>query len=241
MFERYLRPLAGTALLIAVCVVAWHGWRALDAPVEVVRISGELSEAERARATELVSLFLPAGVLSVDTRLIRELLERESWVDTVALWRKWPDGIQLEVRPEVAVARWRDGGLLSNRGRVIEPLELIGLDGLPHLSGPEGSAVMVMEAFQRVADVLRPHEIRIDALEMDDEGGIEVHVRQGPRVMLGRSDLSGRLQRLDLVLRTQFPDGLDDVLRIDTRYGNGIAVAWRDNGATASEQLAKRS
>ncbi|MCC5871798.1 MAG: cell division protein FtsQ/DivIB [Gammaproteobacteria bacterium] len=237
-----LRSLLGTALLLLVAVLGWQGWQALDRPVSVVRVDGELTTAERARATELVSLFLPAGVLSVDTRALRDLLESESWVDSVALWRSWPDGLRVDIRAEAAVARWRTDALLSARGRIIEPLELIGLDGLPRLAGPDGSAQQVMQTFQRIADVLRPHGLRIETLDMDAEGGIEVRLREGPLLVFGHRELGARLARLDLLLRQQFAEGLAEVERIDTRYDNGIAVAWRSadvRRAVATRQLAE--
>lgn len=239
-----VRSLLGTALLLLLLALGWLGWQTLDRPVVVVRIDGELTKAERARATELVSLYLPAGVLSLDTRGLRDLLEAESWVDSVSLWRSWPDAIRLEVRAETAVARWRNDALLSARGRIIEPLELMGLDSLPRLAGPDGSAERVMQTFQRIADVLRPHGLRIETLDMDAEGGIEVRLRQGPLLVLGHRDLGDRLQRLDLVLRRQFPDGLEAVERIDARYDNGVAVAWHDadaRRALAARQLARGS
>lgn len=244
MSPSVVRSLLGSALLLLLLALGWLGWQTLDRPVTVVRIDGELTQAERARATELVSLYLPAGVLSLDTHAMRELLESESWVDSVSLWRSWPDTVRLDIRAETAVARWRTDTLLSARGRIIEPLELLGLDALPRLAGPEGSAEHAMQTFQRIADVLRHHDLRIETLDMGAEGGIEVRLRQGPLLVLGHRDLGARLQRLDLLLRQQFPEGLAEVKRIDTRYDNGIAVAWRtDDGGQArvARQLAKGS
>jgi cell division protein FtsQ len=239
-----VRSLLGPLLLLLVGALGWQGWQTLDRPVSVVRVDGELTTAERGRATELVSLFLPAGVLSLDTRALRDLLEQEAWVDSVSLWRSWPDTLRIEIRAEAAVARWRTDALLSARGRIIEPLELLGLDALPRLAGPDGSAERVMQTFQRIADVLRPHELRIETLDMDAEGGIEVLLRDGPLLVFGHRELGNRLQRLDLVLRQQFPDGLAGVERIDARYDNGIAVAWHAADAAralAARQLAKGS
>lgn len=244
MAQGIIRSLVGTALLVLVVGLGWQGWQNLDRSISVVRIDGELTAAERARATELISLFLPAGVLSLDTLALRDLLERESWVDSVSLWRSWPDALRVEIRAEAAVARWRTDALLSARGRIIEPLELLGLDALPRLAGPDGSAELVMQTFQRIADVLRPHGLRIETLDMDAEGGIEVRLRQGPLLVFGHRELGDRLQRLDLLLHRQFPEGLEEVERIDARYDNGIAVAWHsaDAGpALAARQLAKGS
>lgn len=230
----WLQSLLGTLLLVLLLLLGWQGWQALDRPITVVRIDGELTAAERARAQEIVSLLLPAGVLSMDTAILRDLLEQESWVDSAAIWRSWPDGLRLNVVAETAVARWRDDALLSARGRIIEPLELLGADSLPRLSGPDDSAEVTMQVFQRVADALRPHRLRIEGLHMNEEGGVEVQVRDGPLLVLGHRDLGERLQRIDLLLRQQFPDGPEGVARIDARYDNGVAVAWKQESAAAA-------
>jgi cell division protein FtsQ len=223
-----LRALAATALLVVVVAGAWQGWRQLDSPVAVVRIEGQLTEVERGRAQRLVAAQLPAGVLSLDTRRLRDRLEAESWIDTAAVRRRWPDTLLVSVAPEVPVARWRDGALLSNRGEVIEPLELVGVDALPHLSGPAGSAGRLAVAFQRVAEVLRPLGLSVVRLEEDAGGDVRFVTDTGLLVELGTEAHVDRLRRLDTVLRARLLEQLDRVARIDARYDNGVAVAWRD-------------
>lgn len=227
-----IRRIAGRALaLLLLCgttVLLSLAWQHVDVPIEVVEVSGELTGAERARAVEVVAAFLPAGLVSLDARALRSRLAAESWIDAAAVRRRWPDGLEIRIAPEVAVARWQGDALLSSRGAVIEPLEIIGVDALPHLAGPPGSAPEVMRVFQLVSDVLRPLDVEIEALEQDDVGDIRVRTRDGVRVLLGADRHVARLRRLVAVIDSELRDQMQDVASLDARYDNGIAVAWRD-------------
>lgn len=216
-------------LVVAVASVAlWQAWHGLDRPLSVVRVTGELTESERDRATELVSSYLPAGILGFDAAGLRDRLTRESWVDAASIRRQWPDTVEVHLVPEVPVARWRDDALLSSRGRVIEPLELVGMDALPRLRGPVGTAPQVMEVFQLVSEALRPFGLEVEDLQEDAAGNVRVQTRSGMEILLGGGDRASRLQRVATVIERGLKDRLPDVARLDARYDNGIAVAWRD-------------
>lgn len=227
-----IRRIAGRALLVlgvaAFAVLASLVWQRVDVPIEVVEVSGELTAAERARAVEVVAAFLPAGLVSLDTRALRTRLAAESWIDAAAVRRRWPNGLEIRIAPEVAVARWQGDALLSSRGAVIEPLEIIGVDSLPHLAGPPGSAPDVMRVFQLVSDVLRPLDLEIEALKQDEVGDVRVRTRDGVQISLGADRHVARLRRLTAVIGSQLRGRMEDVVSLDARYDNGIAVAWRD-------------
>lgn len=238
-----LRRLLGRALLPGLlALLAWGGvaaWERLDVPVSLVEVSGELTAAERARAIEIVAAFLPAGVFELDTATLRDRLVAESWIDAAAVRRRWPETVEIRIAPEVPVARWQGDALLSSRGAVIEPLEIIGVDSLPHLVGPAGSEAEVMRVFQTVTGVLRPLGVEVESLARDAVGDVHVRTRRGVDIALGPDRHGARLQRLATVLSGRLAGRLDEVARLDARYDNGIAVAWRDLplDANATAQL----
>ena len=182
LLRQTLRSVMATLMLAALGTAGWFGWRALDAPVQLVTIGGELSVAERERASEIVAGYLPDGVLSLDTDALQQRLEEESWLARASVRRRWPDGVDVDIEPEVPVALWRDGELLSSRGRVVTPLEDIVRTGMVTLSGPEGSSERVMATYQRIADVLRPMGLRIELLELDELAGWRFVVEPGVEV-----------------------------------------------------------
>lgn len=233
-----LRALVAVLLLVGLGAAGMQAWRMLDTPVEVVRIEGDLRAAERERAAALISAQLPATILTLDTGALRRLLEQESWVAGVAIWRRWPDTLRLRVEPESAVARWRDGALLSSRGRVIQPLTPDTHEALPHLLGPRGSEVEVMALFQRINDALRTHDVRVARLQLMADRNIRAELSEGAALMLQQQGLAGQLERLDVLLAGPLGGRMAEVARLDARYDNGVAVAWQ--GRTSSvAQLAK--
>lgn len=237
------RALLQMLLVATLATCLWRAWLGLDAPLTTVRVTGELTAAERDRATELVASFLPAGYLGLDAPGLQSRLEAESWVDAASVRRRWPGTLELRIAPAVAVARWRDDALLSVRGRVIEPLELVGADSLPRLVGAEHSAQAVMSAFQQVSEVLRPLGMEVQELALDHLGGVRVVTRDDVEILLGVGDRVGRLERVAAVIAHGVEEPEAALARLDARYENGIAVAWREGvrQPVSGAQLALRS
>ena len=239
---RLRRWFARTAavLVLAGLALGGHGlFSLLNAPVEVVRVEGDLPEAGQARLRELLGAALPSGIFTLDVGALQARLLEESWVASASLRRVWPDTLRVTVEPEVPVARWRDEALLSNRGRIIAPLWDNAPGTLPSLAGPEGSAPQLMATYLRVAEMLQGHELTVARVEESAAGDIEVTLQGGVRLRLGTDAQVARLRRVDAVLSAALAAQLDRVDSIDARYDNGVAVAWRE-GAAGERILALR-
>ena len=239
---RLRRWFARTAavLVLAGLAVGGHGlFSLLNAPVEVVRVEGDLPEAGQARLREVLGAALPSGIFTLDVGALQARLAEESWVASASLRREWPDTLRVTVEPEVPVARWRDEALLSNRGRIIAPLWDNAPGTLPSLSGPEGSAPQLMATYLRVAEMLQGHQLTVARLEESAAGDIEVTLQGGVRLRLSTDAQVARLRRVDAVLSAALAAQLDRVDSIDARYDNGVAVAWRE-GAAGERILALR-
>ena len=240
-----LRPWLQRAGVVVLMVLALVGLGAalegLDAELSVVRVTGGLTAAERDRAVELVSAYLPAGILDFDANGLAQRLEAESWVDAASVRRSWPDKLEVRVVPEVAVARWQDDDLLSSRGQVIEPLELVGVDALPRLHGPDGSPGPTMERFIQASEMLRPLGMAVTELRVDAAGNVVIGTDEGIRIALGRDSLAARMRRVVRVTEQELRGRLGDVKRIDARYDNGVAVAWRTSDIGAGSALVSQA
>ena len=227
-------------LVLAGLAFGGHGlFSLLNAPVEVVRVEGDLPEAGQARLREVLGAALPSGIFTLDVGALQARLAEESWVASASLRREWPDTLRVTVEPEVPVARWRDEALLSNRGRIIAPLWDNAPGTLPSLSGPEGSAPQLMATYLRVAEMLQSHQLTVARVEESAAGDIEVTLQGGVRLRLGTDAQVARLRRVDAVLSAALAAQLDRVDSIDARYDNGVAVAWRE-GAAGERILALR-
>jgi cell division protein FtsQ len=226
--------------VLAGLAVGGHGlFSLLNAPVEVVRVEGDLPEAGQARLREVLGAALPSGIFTLDVAALQARLAAESWVASASLRREWPDTLRVTVEPEVPVARWRDEALLSNRGRIIAPLWDNAPGTLPSLSGPEGSAPQLMATYLRVAEMLQGHQLTVARVEESAAGDIEVTLQGGVRLRLGTDAQVARLRRVDAVLSAALAAQLDRVDSIDARFDNGVAVSWRE-GAAGDRSVALR-
>ena len=114
--SRFRRGLAG-ALLIAV-VSAWLSLLfAMNDPVQIVRVSGDLSDAERAEVKEAVLHRLNGGLLGVRLDDVVADVTALSWTREVRARRVWPASVEVSVTKDPIAARWGAGGVLNSARR----------------------------------------------------------------------------------------------------------------------------
>jgi cell division protein FtsQ len=122
---------------------------------------------------------------------------------------------------------------------------LLGGD-LPHLYGPAGSELDVMERFQQLSQMLNNYGLEIKALAVTKRGAWSLETENGVEVLLGKEDLKARMQRF-LTVSVRLKERGDAMLveRIDARYINGVAVHFEQKNqmkfAEFNESLGERS
>jgi len=68
---------------------------------------------------------------------------------------------------------------------------------------------------------------RLVALRVDNRGAVEVELLNGLQIKLGRSDIEHKIDRLASIYSAQILPRREQILRLDLRYSNGFAVAWK--------------
>ncbi|MCX7065950.1 MAG: cell division protein FtsQ/DivIB, partial [Proteobacteria bacterium] len=69
---------------------------------------------------------------------------------------------------------------------------------------------------------------KIAAVEENVLGEWQVKFTNDLTVLLGHEELLQRVERFSRVYRQVITQRQDEVDHIDARYGNGVAVSWRD-------------
>jgi cell division protein FtsQ len=212
-----LAGLAGTALLIG---------SAINTPVRVVRVTGDLTAAERSGVEAAVEQRLTGGLFDVSLDELVASVLALGWPRDVRVRRAWPGAIDVTVTKDAIVARWGGGGALNSAGEVIvaaaeqDP-------SLPLIRCETASGARAMQIFQMLGQVLGQTGLKIAAIEEDALGEWQVTFSNGLTVALGRDDLLARAERFYRVFAGVIGGRLDSVARVDARYGNGVAVSWR--------------
>lgn len=216
-----LIPVAAAGLAAA----AWWlgGWHdARHWPIRWLEVSGELERVTAAQVRAAVSEQARRGFFAVRVERVRDEVEALPWVESAEVSRRWPDALEIAVREHRAVARWNRAGLISAEGELFEVAGTGGMQGLTRLSGPSGRQEEVVRRWREMASLLGPEGLEIRRVDVDPRGAWRVELGSGLDLLLGREQISARLERF-LAVRGDLR-GFDRVDRIDLRYPNGLAL-----------------
>jgi cell division protein FtsQ len=231
---RLIRPADVLKVLFVAVLVAAGAWGALSTPkvvkkissqrVERVLIEGDVNYVSEQEVLAAVNSFISESLLLVDMEEIKKELEHRPWIRNVSIRREWPDTLVLKVTEEKAIARWGEKRLLNQDGEIFLPDNIIGLEQLAILTGPDDSARKIMEQYQLFNQLLYQRGLKIAELSLSDRGAWRLIFSNGVRVNIGKSDVMAKMRRLVGFLDPFFMERIVSVESIDLRYTSGIAV-----------------
>lgn len=236
-----IRAVLGMLVAAAVAGGGLRLFSAVAAPeVRVVRVQGALTAAERLEVRGAVT-----GQLGSGSRSLADLVEavkRLGWVRSVRVRRQWPDALRIVVSRETPAARWGDNAWLDGGGRVVAAGDFVNdpaLIDLPTIRVVRADGATAIDVLNRVNGVAATAGLRIAALTEGAAGDWTVTLADGTDVVLGRRALTARMERFQVVYHarlraeTRLAERQDQKARVDARYSNGLAVAWRPSASNA--------
>lgn len=215
------------------------GWKLLDyvgsVPVSRVAVSGALLHTDRNLLVERVRPHLhDKGFMTVDLDAIRADLKQLPWVADASLQRRWPDQLIIEVTEQEAIARWGKDGLLNRRGEVFRPQPLGDVSQLPLLYGPDNLSSEVVERYAQMRELLNEQKILLADLGSDERGSWSATLQNGVVLRLGTGDILKKMRSFSRVYESELSAQMDRIAYIDLRYGNGLAVGWKESAGKES-------
>ena len=192
-----------------------------------VRIVGSLRWVSREELKRAIAGRLKGGFFRVDIAAVRESALAVSGVRDVSVRRVWPGELRVTVVEDRPVARWANGGLVTERGAVLPAQRGQVGTGLPVFAGPR-------EAIPRLVDGLREFSPIFDGigggiarLERSAAGDWSLLFVDGVRLVF-RDEQEEQVRRFKAVYLSALIGRRKSIVRIDLRYPNGFAVRWRD-------------
>lgn len=236
---RFWLPRIGILLLVGALAGGGHAlWRWLQSPaalpIRTVSVSGELTHVPAAQVRKVVDAHLCGGFFGVDLHSIAEALGALPWVAQADVRRVWPNGLAIRIEEQRPVARWNRGELLSQSGTVFRPPLRTFPKGLPDLSGPDGKERDLMSRYAAVSKLFAQIGLRVVALSENARRAFRLRLDNGIEVVIGRDWDMQRMARMVAVYRRVLAGRAADIQRIDLRYTNGFAVAWKSSAAQAA-------
>jgi cell division protein FtsQ len=228
-----LFALFGIGLALATCHWAM---RLPMFSISEIQVDGELARnsASTIRANALPRL--SGNFFTIDLQTAREAFESVPWVRRAVVQRVWPNRLRVHLQEHHAAALWQDTDgndrLVDTEGEVFDAnIGDVEDDGLPTLSGPDGSSPRVLAMYRTLKPLF---EVKLDAsldtLKLSGRGSWRAELDSGAVVELGRGEAAEVLERADRFARTlpqvtgRFPHPL---AYADLRHLDGYAVKLR--------------
>lgn len=196
-------------------------------PIKHVTVEGEFEYVDKQNLVSAVKPYTRGGFLNVDVAKIRQAGEALPWVRNIQVRRIWPDSLHLIVEEQVAIAQWKEEELVNKQGEVFSPSSTTMPAGLPQLSGPDSSHLLLTKRYIAMNIALKANHLSIQHLVMDKRRAWHMELNNGLQVMLGREDSEQRFKRFLSVYQNSLLSYKTQIAEIDMRYPNGFSVLWK--------------
>ena len=202
--------------------------------LQAIRVGGDLSHNNALTLRANIASKLAGNFMTVDLQAVRSTFEAIPWVRRAVVQREFPNRLKVVLHEHKAVAYWGvqgDARLVNNFGEVFEanPGDLEN-EELPLLSGPNGQALRVLQAYQTLAPLFEEMYAVLEQLHLSAQGGWRAQLDTGAVIELGHGSLAevqARTRRfVDTAVQVSSRFGRD-VESADLRYASGYALKLR--------------
>ena len=204
-------------------------------PIRTIQLSGTFKNLDQQEVESTLQQYIGQGFFSLDIHHLQQSLHAKSWTDSVSVRRIWPDKIRVEIREKKPVARWDDKHLLSDSARVYAA-DAGEFRHLPIVHAANHQPSRVLQQFYRLETQFNSVDERLVTLRMDSRGALELELINGLQIKLGRDAIEHKMDRLISIYLQQIQPRREQIERLDLRYSNGFAVAWKKEVLQGSDK-----
>ena len=196
-------------------------------PINEIQIEGSFRYLSRQTTETVVRQLVSGSFLDLDIEQLKKELEKNPWVDSVAVAREWPDKLVVKVIEQQPIARWGEKGFLNMRGDIVHIKKTSKIDALPFLNGEDNHAKEVMQQYLSMGKLLSQSQLELAAVNLDQTLAWSLTLSSGVTIKLGHDRLWEKLQYLLAAKNGVLGQNFEKVESIDMRYPGGFAVAWK--------------
>ena len=227
----------GGVAILMLAVVSWWAVRHPAFSIARIVVEGEMLHNNAVTLRANVAPHLTGNFFTIDLKDAREAFEQVPWVRQAEVRREYPNSLRVILHEHEPQAYWgpeTGTAMVNTMGEVFEAnVGEVEREGLPRLSGPEGSAVEVLRMYYALDPVFTAMGAPVDALTWRDRGSWLVQLDNGASIELGSGKPEEVLQRTQRFVRTlpqitqQYQRTAEALEYADLRYPDGYALRLR--------------
>jgi cell division protein FtsQ len=204
-------------------------------PIRTIQLSGTFENLDQQAVAKALHQYIGHGFFSLDIHELQQTLYANSWTDSVSVRRIWPDKLKVMIKEKKPVARWDHEHLLSDSARVY-PADTGSFSHLPVVHAANHQPAWVLQQFYRLEARFNSVDERLVALHADSRGALDIGLINGLQIKLGRGNIDHKIDRLMNIYQQQILPRREQIQRLDLRYSNGFAVAWKKEALQANDK-----
>ena len=207
--------------------------------INQLKIKGSFRYLKPADVEEAVGVDSLTNFFSIELDNVKKKIEDLSWVRHADVRREWPDTLVVNVEEHVPVMRWKDDLWVTSRGKVVDLPNEIPLQNVVSLHANENDSLLALNTAFRWKKKLQKHQLELRKLKLTTSRAWTItlynQVTGGEfDLLLGREDVEMRLARFGKLFEQQFSQTDTQLLRVDARYPDGLAIKANKISETVS-------
>ncbi len=214
-------------------MLGWLGWQEVKAqgadwlPIKYVRVEGAFQYIAKDEIKQILRKQVSAGLYNADIQQISESVQRLSWVNDVTVERIWPDSIDIKIKEQRPVVRWKDEGLINREGEVFSPDNIKEFSHLPILAGPTGNEKILLNVMIGLIIDLDEKNLQLSEFRVSDRRAWYIKCQNDMELILGRNKPLINFQHFLETLPFLGEQQIAKVAVVDLRYPNGYTLKWK--------------
>ncbi|MCP4331032.1 MAG: FtsQ-type POTRA domain-containing protein [Gammaproteobacteria bacterium] len=204
-------------------------------PIRSIQLMGTFENLDQREVESTLQGYIGQGFFSLDIHQLQQTLKAKSWTDSVSVRRVWPDKLRVTITEKRPIARWDDDHLLSHSASVFAARSA-DFGHLPLVHADNHRPDWVLRQFQKLQAQFNRVDERLVSLQVDNRGALDVTLINGLQIKLGRDQIDHKIDRLVNIYQQQILPRREQIKRIDLRYSNGFAVAWKKEALQGSDK-----
>ena len=207
--------------------------------INQLKIKGSFRYLKPADVEEAVGVDSLTNFFSIELDSVKQKIEDLSWVRHADVRREWPDTLVVNVEEHVPVMRWKDDLWVTSRGKVVDLPNEIPLQNVVSLHANESDSLLALNTAFRWKKKLQKHQLELRKLKLSTSRAWTITLYNQVTasefdLLLGREDVEMRLARFAKLFEQQFSQADTQLLRVDARYPDGLAIKANKISETVS-------